>query len=441
MTPGPRRIRVRRELRGSRGVNVAEDPRPSDQSNQQQQRRGGGNRTNWRERQAEKEKLCSSNLSTLRDMFKKMEKQLTAALPKFMTAERMIRVATTTVQRVPGLLECAPVTVVGAIMQSAALGLEPDNITGSAYLVPFKNTKMQRKECTLIPGYRGLMSLARRSKDVTAFDAHCVRRGDLFKFEYGSNKQLQHIPAFAMNLANGKWEMPKADEDPVADVIAAYMIAYYGGVRSADGRAECQFHVMSRPELERAKEMTKSREYKEGGQGPITGPWREHPEAMMTKTAIRRGCKLLPFSIELMTAVALEDKHLAGRSQNLGVLAADDLGINFDADNSDDGEDESETTTTGEGGGDNAPVTIDRELNALIDTHFAKLGYRDAQQTVKRNEFKGRDRELAQWLEAEIAKDAKPAGGGSTPAAAAAPDDKGGPKVTTAAKPRGKWAL
>lgn len=362
---------------------------------EQQQQQQQQPQTAPRGRVQDKAALQQSNLKQLRDMLNKMSKQLEHALPSFLTPERMIRVATTTVQKNPRLLECAPVTVVGAIMQAAALGLEPDNVTGSAYLVPFWSTKMRRLECTLIPGYRGLMALARRSKEVAAFDARVVKAGDLFDFEYGTKHFLRHKPAMGMSQKNGVWQLPAADT-PEPDTIAAYMVAYYG-----KGADLSQFHVMLRRELDQARQFTTSKD-KEGN---VTGPWIEHPDAMRTKTVIRRGCKLLPFSIELMTAVGLEERAIAGKSQNLGALVADDLGIAFAAD--DDAE-----TDTGDGTGAEAPP--DPELTAKIEAGFQALEFNEGRKTAKYQEFRGRLPELLQWLEAEALKHAKPAGEGST---------------------------
>lgn len=383
--------------------------------------------THAKSKAADRAALETSNLKTLKDMFGKMDKQLQSALPKFMTPERMIRVATTTVQRVPRLLQCAPVTVVGAVMQAAALGLEPDNITGSAYLVPFWNSKLRRLECTLIPGYRGLMQLARRSKEVTAFDAHVVKKGDGFDFEYGSNKFLTHKPAFAMALKAGKWELPK-DGQVEPETVAAYMIAYYGNVKLADGRPDFQFHVMDRFQLDQAMEMTTSRDRETNH---VVGPWIEHPDAMRTKTAIRRGAKLLPFSIELMTAVSLEERFLANKSQNLGALVADDLGVQFSV---------SDDEPEGEGGGVADDTGIDPALVKRIDDAFGTLGYREAQRTTKLQEFRDRLPALLEWLDAELLKQAKPAA--SSTAAPNGTLTPNGTNGSTASKPRsGKFRI
>lgn len=53
-----------------------------------------------------------------------MKEQLAAALPRHMTAERMIRIATTEIRKVPALGNCDTMSFVSAIVQCSQLGLE-----------------------------------------------------------------------------------------------------------------------------------------------------------------------------------------------------------------------------------------------------------------------------------------------------------------------------
>ncbi|EDW4164247.1 recombination protein RecT, partial [Salmonella enterica subsp. enterica] len=68
-----------------------------------------------------------------------MKEQLAAALPRHMTAERMIRIATTEIRKVPALGDCDTMSFVSAIVQCSQLGLEPGGALGHAYLLPFGN--------------------------------------------------------------------------------------------------------------------------------------------------------------------------------------------------------------------------------------------------------------------------------------------------------------
>lgn len=52
-----------------------------------------------------------------------MKEQLAAALPRHMTAERMIRIATTEIRKVPALGNCDTMSFVSAIVQCSQLGL------------------------------------------------------------------------------------------------------------------------------------------------------------------------------------------------------------------------------------------------------------------------------------------------------------------------------
>lgn len=54
-----------------------------------------------------------------------MKEQLAAALPRHMTAERMIRIATTEIRKVPALGNCDTMSFVSAIVQCSQLGLGP----------------------------------------------------------------------------------------------------------------------------------------------------------------------------------------------------------------------------------------------------------------------------------------------------------------------------
>src|SRR5262249_8718109 len=89
-------------------------------------------------------------VQSLRLLLDKSKDQIKLALPKHLTAERLLRVALTAVQRTPALLECDQLSIVGSVVQAAQLGLEPDGILGLAYLVPYFNKKTGRKECQLI---------------------------------------------------------------------------------------------------------------------------------------------------------------------------------------------------------------------------------------------------------------------------------------------------
>jgi recombination protein RecT len=232
-------------------------------------------------------------VSTVRDLILKNRAQIEMALPRHLHVERLIRTALTSFSTTPGLLDCTPRSLLGAVIQCAQLGLEPGTL-GMAYLIPFKNTKAGTTEVQFIPGYRGLLTLARRSGDISTIDAHCVYAGDAFSYKYGLDPKLDHTPT----------------DKPERGVITHV----YAVARLKDGG--WQFGVMTKAEVDSHRDRY-SRAAK-------SGPWQtEYPE-MAKKTVLRRLCKLLPASVELQTAVSLDERAELQLPQGLTDLAPDD---------------------------------------------------------------------------------------------------------------------
>lgn len=229
-----------------------------------------------------------SAIGMLKGLLDKAMPQIRLALPKHMTAERMLRVALTAAQRNPDLLKCDQLSFVGSVVQASQLGLEPDGILGHAYLVPFNNSQTGRKEVQLIAGYKGLIDLARRSGHVTSISAHVVYEKDEFTFVYGIDEKLHHVPHM------------KGDR---GEPVAVYAVA-----KMKDGGYA--FDVMSKAEVEKIRASSKQAN---------KGPWKDHWGEMARKTAIRRLVKYLPLSPELQKAVSLDELADAGVPQTLDI--------------------------------------------------------------------------------------------------------------------------
>jgi recombination protein RecT len=216
----------------------------------------------------------------------RIKSQMALALPKHMTADRLARIALTEVRKVPALGRCDQASFLGAIMQCAQLGLEPGGALGHAYLLPFENRKKGITEVQFIVGYRGMLDLARRSGQILSIEARAVYAADTFHVALGLNPDLTHEP---------DWEA--ADRGPLRFVYAV--------AKLKDGGT--QFEVMSRAEIERVRSQSKA------GQN---GPWVSHFDEMAKKTVIRRLFKYLPVSIELATAVALDEQAESNQRQD-----------------------------------------------------------------------------------------------------------------------------
>ena len=236
---------------------------------------------------------AEQKVKTVRDLMVKNVNQLRMALPRHLTPDRFIRLVMTEIARNPKLLECTPNSLFGAVIQSAQLGLEI-GLLGQAYLVPFQNRKRGTVEVQFIPGYKGLISLTRRSREISTIQSHVVYKEDRFEYAYGLEPKLIHVPS------------EKTDPGPI--------VYFYAIGKMKDGGT--QFEVMSKVRMDQHRDHY-SRAAKEG-------PWVTNYEEMGQKTVLRRLCKLLPMSVEMQTAVALDELAEAQIPQDLGALVSPD---------------------------------------------------------------------------------------------------------------------
>jgi len=205
-----------------------------------------------------------SGQPTLQQQIERMRPQIARALPKHMNADRIARIALTTLRRTPKLGECSPESFLGALMTCSQLGVEPGGPTGEAYLVPFKG------EVTFVLGYRGMAKLFWQSPMAKSLSAQVVYENDHFEWEYGLDQRLVHRPSLA------------ARGGP---------IAYYAVATTVTGGSA--FVVLSPEDIEKHRKHSSF---------PNGGPWRDHYEAMAKKTCVRELFKLLPVSVELAQA-------------------------------------------------------------------------------------------------------------------------------------------
>lgn len=210
----------------------------------------------------------------------KNQKAIESVLPKHMDKDRLARIAFNVIRTNPLLLQCNMPSLMGAVMESAKLGLEP-GILGQAYILPYKNYKATKEaghdvyEAQFIIGYRGMIDLVRRSGQVSTISAQAVHENDHFHFEYGLEDKLEHKPAL---------------------VDRGEVIAFYAIAKMKDGGYS--FLVMSKEEIEKHRDKyTKSKNFKSG---QVYGPWSDEFDAMAKKTVLRQLIKYLPISVEFL---------------------------------------------------------------------------------------------------------------------------------------------
>lgn len=257
----------------------------------------------------------------VRDELDAIRPQLEEVLPQKMDPDRFLRVVAGAVLRSPELLKCDRVSLFRAVLEAAQLGLEPTGLLGSAYLVPFR--VHGRLQATLIPGYRGLIDLARRSGEIESVYAQVVHGKDRFSIQQGTDPQIVHEtyipPADADPASKDEERREAADPGPI---IGAYMVAV---LRDRSGNPSIrQIEWMTRAEIEAVRKRSRA----SGG-----GPWVTDYSEMCRKTVVRRGAKYLPLSPEAVRAFSLDEevervadqpgvRRESGRSKVLQTLAA-----------------------------------------------------------------------------------------------------------------------
>lgn len=241
-------------------------------------------------------------------------------VPKHMTPERLARITLTAISRTPKLADCTPASIVGAVMNCATLGLEP-NLIGHAYLVPFKNHTTQVTECQFQIGYKGQIDLIRRTGDVSQIYAETVYENDLFVYIKGLNKRLEHVPFDMLHTLDNF--VPNKDD--FMDVMIAEALAdvkrrdprdegkavrYYSVYKLKDGSSD--FVTMTAEQcLKHANKFSKSKY-----NGKLTGPWADHFDAMAKKTCIKEMAKYMPISIEIQEKLTTDEAVLKLRKNN-----------------------------------------------------------------------------------------------------------------------------
>lgn len=204
----------------------------------------------------------------VREQLGQRQDQLLALLGDSIPLDRFLTVALHAINSNADILRCEPLSIVEAIRESATLRLEPTGLLGDAYLVAYGS------QAKLMPGYRGLLKLARRSGEVDGIDAQVVYEADEFDVELGTDPRIVHRPAL----------------DDRGGFKGAYAWA-----RLRTGELVIEWMPYADIELVR-------RSSKASAKGPWVTAWGE----MARKSALRRLMKRLPLVTEADRALQLE---------------------------------------------------------------------------------------------------------------------------------------
>jgi recombination protein RecT len=245
--------------------------------------------------------------TSLETLIRQSAKELGQTLPAHLNPERLVRIALTSIRMNPELAKCTPQSFLGSLFVLAQIGLEP--IAGRAYLLPFKNKRKLiangKEEWKVVPevqaliGYKGLAELFYRHEVALSIEMQTVHKEDSFDYVYGTDSFIKHKPVLG-------------DRGPV--------IGYYAIAKMKSGG--CVFRFMSKDEaMEHGRKHAKTYD-KEKGEFYPSSPWAKDPDAMCMKTVLIQLAKLLPLSVELQRAIAVDE---TSREYRKGIDSAMDL--------------------------------------------------------------------------------------------------------------------
>jgi recombination protein RecT len=205
--------------------------------------------------------------------------QVAKVLPKHVTAERMLRIALTSVMRKPELMAAAThpagkASLLNAIMLCSQAGLEPDGRL--AHLIPFYNSKAGCYEVQVIYDFKGLITLGLRNGFQSIY-ADYACEGDEFDayVENGTKKLLHRV----------NWRAKDRGKP-----FLFYAVTMRDGV--------LDYEIMSWDETEAIRQRSKAKD---------KGPWVTDDLEMRKKGCIRRMSKRWDLLPELRDVFNAED--------------------------------------------------------------------------------------------------------------------------------------
>jgi recombination protein RecT len=202
------------------------------------------------------------------------------ALPPHIGAERLVAMFTIVIKSSPEIAKCTQASLIGALIQTAQLGL----MTGSVnhcYYVPFNNKKKDgsyQREVQFILGYKGMVELVNRSREAAILSTEVVYANDQFQYELGLEPILKHVPVW----------------DERGEVRGVYCVAKNLLAN------EKLFVYLTKEDIDKVRNASKA------GQSDYS-PWAKWYEEMAKKTAIKRICKLLPLAIDIQKKIGTDE--------------------------------------------------------------------------------------------------------------------------------------
>jgi recombination protein RecT len=250
----------------------------------------------------EMEKSLTKNRALdLRDLLQSehIKNQMAAAVPKWFSVDRLLRIVISEAMNNPKILECSQASILQSVMRCAQFGLEP--FMGRAYLIPYNNRRYvngkwtKQMELQFQPGYQGLIELAKRNPDVLDVRGRVVHELDEFDMDEGLEMRV-HFKRYL-----------KGDPGEMVGAFAVWDLA--NNVKHFEFMPA--HDIYKRRAKSQAFAWAETGDPKKGG-GKKDSIWHQWPDEQSIKTVIKYSTKFVPASIDFMEAVQLDNAVEAG---------------------------------------------------------------------------------------------------------------------------------
>lgn len=209
------------------------------------------------------------------------KKQITNFLGDEKTASKFISSIVADVQRNPKLMECTRESLINSYMTMAQLGFMPSQISGEAYVLPYKIAGDMTAQLQV--GYQGLVTLFYQG-GIEKINSEIVRKNDKVSFVNG---EMSH----EIDLTKSSQERGEA--------IGAYVKIMFRGVENVK-------YMNAKDILAHGQKFSKS--YNPTGQYSPWNPANDPELNMWRKTVLKQMAKLLPKNEIINRAIAEDNK-------------------------------------------------------------------------------------------------------------------------------------
>lgn len=216
-----------------------------------------------------------------REFMTRAAPNITAALPRHLNADRIIRLTLTAWSTTPSLQRCKPDSILASVIMACQMGLEI-GVNGQGYLIAYGD------RCTFVPGWKGLVALLNNTGRAVAWTG-AVFEGDVWDFELGSSPRCRHIPG-----------PNSGDQDKL---IAFYAVGQVNGA---------QLPVVESWTIARVKKHL-AKYNKVGEKHYALKQNTDNMEMYGRKVVLLQVLKYMPVSIELTTALQVANADDAGK--------------------------------------------------------------------------------------------------------------------------------